>query len=103
MFEELSDATFDGRIAEVKAGVCIFYKQLCPHCKNMEKVLEKFSRLQPDVTLLSVDIEQNPVSAGVCGAERAPTIIVIRDGKVAGRKAGLMNPREMAQFFDSCR
>ena len=103
MFEELSDATFDGRIAEVKAGACIFYKQLCPHCKNMEKVLEKFSRLQPEVTLLSVDIEQNPVSAGACGAERAPTIIVIRDGKVAGRKAGLMNPREMAQFFDSCR
>lgn len=103
MFEELSDATFDGRIAEVKAGACIFYKQLCPHCKNMEKVLEKFSRLQPEATLLSVDIEQNPVSAGACGAERAPTIIVIRDGKVAGRKAGLMNPREMAQFFDSCR
>ena len=40
MFEDLSDATFEARIAEVKAGACIFYKQLCPHCKNMEKVLE---------------------------------------------------------------
>ena len=63
MFEELSDATFQARIAEVKAGACIFYKQLCPHCKNMEKVLEKFSKLQPDAVLLSIDIEQNPVSA----------------------------------------
>jgi thioredoxin 1 len=32
-------------------------------------------------------------------AERAPTIIVIKNGAVAARKAGLMNPKEMKAFF----
>ena len=103
MFEELSDTSFSTRLSEVKEGVCIFYKPLCPHCKNMEKVMEKFSRLRPETTLLSINIEENPLFTKSCGAERAPTLIVVRAGKITGRKAGLMNPRELTQFFDSCK
>lgn len=103
MFEEINDTTFESMLLTGETGVCIFYKQLCPHCKNMERVLDKFAKLQPSVRLFSIDLEQNPTAAKACEAERVPTIITFRDGKVLGRKVGLMNPREMVQFFESCR
>jgi len=97
--EQLTDATFEERIAATGNGVCIFIKKLCPHCKNMLKVLEKFSALEPEATLLSIDIEDNAVAAKAYEAERAPTVLVIKGGQVVGRKSGLINPREMAAFY----
>ncbi|MCP4753239.1 MAG: thioredoxin family protein [Proteobacteria bacterium] len=38
----------------------ICYKKRCPHCKNMEKVLEKFSRNNDDVSFYRLDSEENP-------------------------------------------
>ena len=53
----------------------------------------------PGVSLFSIDIEENPAAAQAFGAERAPTILVIKNGSVTGQKAGLMNPKEMLAFY----
>lgn len=97
--EELTDVTYQDRIAATDSGVCIFIKKLCPHCKNMMKVMEKFSVLQPGVSLMSIDIEDNISSAKAFEAERAPTVLVVKDGKVVASKAGLMNPKELLAFY----
>jgi thioredoxin 1 len=99
--ETLTDSTYQDRISATDAGVCIFLKKLCPHCKNMTKVLEKFSSLQPGVALMSIDIEENTESAQAFEAERAPTVLVVKSGKVVGKKGGLMNPKEMLAFYQS--
>ena len=39
-------------------------------------------------------------AAAALGAERPPTIFVIKGGEVKASKVGLMNPREMAAFFE---
>lgn len=99
MFTQLTDADFEQVLAATASGVVIFFKKQCPHCKNMEKVLEKFTAKNPDVALFSMDSEENPATVERLEAERAPTIIVIKNGAVAARKAGLMNPKEMKAFF----
>ncbi len=99
--ESLTDATYKERLAATDAGACIFIKKLCPHCKNMLKVLEKFSALQPGVSLMTIDIEENVESAKAFEAERAPTVLIVKQGKVVGSKAGLMNPKEMLAFYQS--
>ncbi|WP_300801584.1 thioredoxin family protein [uncultured Desulfovibrio sp.] len=99
MFTPIDDTTYDATLRGCEAGVALFHKKLCPHCKNMEKVLEKFSGQMPGVSLFSIDIEENPAAAQAFGAERAPTILVIKNGSVTGQKAGLMNPKEMLAFY----
>jgi thioredoxin 1 len=99
--ETLTDATYKDRIAATEQGVCIFIKKLCPHCKNMLKVLEKFSVLQPGTDLMTIDIEENTDCAKAFEAERAPTVLVVKGGKVVGSKAGLMNPKEMLAYYQS--
>ena len=45
MFTRLTDADHRETLANTESGVVIFFKKLCPHCKNMERVLEKFSEI----------------------------------------------------------
>ena len=99
MFTQITDADYRDKIAATQAGVLLCFKKLCPHCKNMQKVLEKFAVTNPDLTFLSLDSEENPVAMKELEAERAPTILVIKGGKVVVKKAGLMNPREMAALY----
>lgn len=99
MFTPIDDANYEATLQGCEAGVALFYKKLCPHCKNMERVLEKFASLAAGVSLFSMDIEENPAAAQVFDAQRAPTILVIKNGKVSGKKAGLMNPKEMLAFY----
>jgi thioredoxin 1 len=101
MIEQLTDRNFQSRIADTRQGVCVFVKKLCPHCKNMLKVVEKFSALQAGATLLSIDIEECAAAAAAFEAERAPTTLVIKEGRVVGKKAGLMNPKEMLGFYQA--
>lgn len=101
MFTTLTDSTYAASISASTAGAVLFYKKLCPHCKNMEKVLDKFVLLKPGVELFSMDVEENLEAAQAFDAQRAPTILVVKNGKVTGKKTGLMNPKEMLAFFES--
>jgi thioredoxin 1 len=99
MFTELTDKTYKDSIASTQAGVLICFKRLCPHCKNMEKVIEKFFKKNSDLALFSLNGEENPVAVKELDALRQPTTFAIKEGKVVSKKAGLMNPKEMAVFY----
>ena len=100
MFTTLTDTDYEAAFAGTEAGLCLFFKKLCPHCQNMEKVLDKVALRLPAVTLLRLDNEENPKAAEALGAQRAPTLVVLKGGKVAAVKAGLMNPKETVEFFE---
>ncbi len=102
MIQEIAQDDYKEAIAATQAGVLIVFKELCPHCKNMEKVMEKFAALQPGVALLGLDIQKNPEAAKDLEAERAPTLFVIKNGAVAQKKTGLMNPKELLALYKGC-
>ena len=87
--------------ASISDAIVFFHKELCPHCKNMEKVLEKFSAKHPSVELYSVDSEAHPELLKKLSIERVPTLVFIRNGDVIKVHTGLMNPRELKAFYAS--
>ena len=42
MIEIITEADYKDRLAATQNGVLLFFKKLCPHCKNMEKVVSLF-------------------------------------------------------------
>ena len=100
MFTAVQDVDFRSTVQSLENGVLIFVKKLCPHCKNMLKVLEKFQNIVPGVPVYTVDSEECPDSMATSGVERVPTVCVIKSGQISARKNGLMNPREMAAFYE---
>lgn len=103
MYTQVTNDTYAAAMAATGQGVLLCSKKLCPHCKNMEKVMEKFSAQRPGVALFKLDSEEEPEAMAALGAERVPTILIIKQGKVAAVKTGLMNPREMAALFDNAK
>lgn len=69
MIEIITEADYKDRLAATEKGVLLFFKKLCPHCKNMEKVLEKFGAAKPGIALYGIDIEENAAAAAAarCG------------------------------------
>ena len=94
----LDSITFDEWIKS-HDGIVLFHKKLCPHCKVMRTVLDKATAERPDIQLAVVDSEEQPDLMARCSVERVPTLIVCRNGAVAARKSGIMNPRELLAFY----
>lgn len=71
MIEIITEADYKDRLAATQNGVLLFFKKLCPHCKNMEKVLEKFGAAKPGIALYGIDIEENAAAAAALLARNA--------------------------------
>ncbi|MEZ0574902.1 thioredoxin family protein [Halodesulfovibrio aestuarii] len=91
----------DNFFASLSDAILFFHKELCPHCKNMEKVLDKFSAKTPSVEIFSIDGEAYPELLSKLSFERVPTLAFVRNGTVVKVKTGLMNPRELKALYSS--
>lgn len=96
----ITDANFKENLERL-TGLVLFFKKLCPNCKALEKMLEKFFAANPGIRYLRIDSEECPEAMKALGVERVPTIVILKNGEVAARKVGLMNPREMTAFYYS--
>lgn len=99
MFTLLTKENYHSSIEQTENGILIFFKKLCPHCINMEKCLDKFKAMEENASLFRMDIEEFPEIAKELGAERPPTLLVIKNGNVTSVKAGLMNPRDLRSWY----
>ena len=100
MFQTLEDTQYKDVFASTEAGVCLFFKKLCPHCKNMEKVLEKCAPRMAGVRFFLMDSEVAVEAMREMGTERIPLIAIIKGGQVKTTKAGLMNPKELMALYE---
>ena len=96
----ITDVDFKTKL-EKASGILLFYKKLCPNCKALEKMIEKFLAANPDVDYMRIDSEECPEAMKAFDAERVPAIVVLRDGELVAKKIGLMNLREMTDFYHS--
>lgn len=100
MYPHVTKDDYEKIIASIEKGLILCHKELCPHCRNMEKVIEKFSAKQPGLSIYLLDSEKEPEALAALGAERVPTIVIVKGGKVVATKTGLMNPRELASLYE---
>ncbi|MFV0422058.1 thioredoxin family protein [Oleidesulfovibrio sp.] len=99
--EHVAPGDLDTRIEGTEEGIVLFHKELCPHCKNMEKVLAKFAGKNPSVVLMAVDSEADKAVMEAYGVERVPSLVIVRGGKAVFTKTGLMNPKELNTLYHS--
>ena len=97
----LTDSDFLDGIKKIMGGIILFHKKLCPHCLNMQKVLEKLSTKRNDISIIHIDSEENPQAMASLEVERVPTLVIIKNGNAVGKHVGLMNPRQTASLYDS--
>jgi len=102
MFKEIKDADFAGSTSQGLVMV-LFYKEQCPYCKAMKKIITKFSE-RPGIDKLAINYlainrDENPQAAAEMGVDRIPSVIVFRDGTKTKAKSGDVTYRELEQMI----
>ena len=79
-----------------------FYAEWCGPCKRLTPILEE---LAPEVAdkcqILKVNIDDCGAICSRFGLTSVPTLILLQDGKEAGRMIGLRSKDEVRQFIAS--
>ena len=65
-----------------------FYATWCGPCKMLSPVIEQISNERSDIKVVKIDVDEQVELARQFGIMSIPTIMVIKDGKVASTTLG---------------
>lgn len=65
-----------------------FWAPWCGPCRMVGSVVDEIARERADIKVGKVNVDEQPELAGQFGVMAIPTLVVMKDGKVADRAAG---------------
>lgn len=82
-----------------KTVVVDFWATWCGPCRQVAPVLESIAEQHDELSVVKIDIDQNPQIAQMYNVMSVPTLLVIRDGEViktvVGAKPKVVLEREL--------
>lgn len=97
--DAVTDSIWQQRVLEAEAPVVVdFWAPWCSQCRHLEPVLDELAGRGYDVVKMNAD--ENPGTTGKYGVYSLPTVLVIRNGEVAGEIRGLFPKHVMFRKLD---
>lgn len=89
-------ASFQELIKSGKPVLVDFHADWCGPCKMMAPVLQDLKKdLGDKLTIVKVDIDQNPALARSLVIQSVPTLVLFRDGKNLWRQSGVVSAAQI--------
>ncbi len=83
MIKEITDAEFETSVAQ-GLNIVLFYKEKCPYCNAMKKILTKFSGMPAakgkEISYFQLDRENCPKTVETLQVGRIPSLFIYKDG-----------------------
>src|SRR5438093_13782847 len=100
----LTDANFDEALLATQGLVMVdFWAEWCGPCRAIAPVLEEIAQASEGrVTLVKVNVDENPGLAARYGIRSIPTILFVKQGTVLDRVVGAV-PRAALQDIVNAR
>ena len=77
---------------ELRAGdkplLVDFYADWCGPCRMVAPIVEEIAAENADVVVAKVNVDDSPELASEFGVFSIPTLVVLKDGKVAAKSVG---------------
>ena len=86
----VSDDSFESDVLKADAPVLVdFWAEWCAPCKAIAPALEQLAQdMQGQLTVAKMNIDDNPLTPQKYGVRGIPTLMLFKDGQVAGTKIG---------------
>jgi thioredoxin 1 len=99
----ISDDSFDSDVLKAEGPVLVdFWAEWCGPCKQIAPMLEEMAKeLEGRVTIAKVNIDHNPQTPSKYGVRGIPTLILFKDGQVAGTKVGTAPKSALVEWVES--
>ncbi len=87
--KELTTSEFDAFISSSETPILVdFWAEWCGPCRLVAPVLEEISNERSDVTIVEVNVDNEPELAGRFNVQAIPTLILFKKGEIAQRIMG---------------
>ena len=99
----LTEQTFDEALVANQSLMMVdFWAEWCGPCRALAPVLEELARTSSGrVTLAKVNVDENPGLAARYGIRSIPTILFVKDGKVADQVIGAVPKAQLQKKLDA--
>ena len=100
--ESVTDASFETNVLQSSEPVLVdFWAEWCGPCKQIAPILEDLAEeMSGKVKVAKVNIDENPDIPTKYGVRGIPTLMLFKDGQVAGTKIGAMPKTDLVRWVD---
>ncbi len=93
---DVTDATFQSDVIEAGGPVLVdFWAPWCGPCRVVHPILEEMDAERDDLTILSLNVDENQQTAANYEVLSIPTLILFKDGAIAKKVIGAMPKRRL--------
>jgi thioredoxin 1 len=99
----ITDASFEQDVIKSDTPVMVdFWAEWCGPCKMIAPVLDELANdYAGRLKICKLNVDSNTQTAPKFGIRGIPTLIIFKNGAVAGTKVGALSKSQLAAFIDS--
>ena len=96
MVKVITQDTYEQEVMKANGTVLVdFYADWCGPCKMQGPIVDMLSEERTDVKFCKLNVDDAPVVAMSLGIASIPTIMVVKNGEITFKQAGLMQKSEL--------
>jgi thioredoxin 1 len=98
-----NDSDFEADVINSdKPALVDFWAEWCGPCKMIAPILgEAADEYADKLSIVKLNVDQNPNTAQKFGIRSIPTLILFKDGAVQAQKLGAMSKSQLTEFLDT--
>ncbi len=99
----VTDTSFEADVLKAEGLVLVdFWAEWCAPCKQIAPILEEMAKdMEGTLSIAKVNIDENPQTPSKYGVRGIPTLILFKDGQVAGTKVGTAPKGALMEWVQS--
>ncbi|MEX2352918.1 MAG: thioredoxin TrxA, partial [Gammaproteobacteria bacterium] len=99
----VSDSTFEDEVLNSGTPVLVdYWAEWCGPCKMIAPILDEIADEYADkLTIAKINIDENQSTPQRYGVRGIPTLMIFKDGEIAGTKVGALSKSQLSAFIDS--
>jgi thioredoxin 1 len=99
----VTDASFDQDVLKSDGPVLVdFWAEWCGPCRMIAPALEEIAKeMGGKLTVAKVNIDENPNTPTKYNVRGIPTLILFKNGQIAGTKVGALPKSKLAEWINS--
>ena len=98
---KVSDADFETEVLKASGPVVVdFWAEWCGPCRMIAPALDEIAgTLGEKVTILKLNVDENPATAAKYGVMSIPTLMIFKNGEMASRQVGAAPKAKLEQWI----